>query len=130
MIPFLGPPHDIHLASAIRTGLIIAWWLMPIAFLLCGIYFARRRDRRGQKLLAGYAATLCAGLFLSSLAAWLTGTYAPHGQSGFTNTLLSTGKCLFTPDTFCAWPELQLLIVPVIYGLLLLLVTSRRRSGR
>ena len=128
MIPFLGPPHDVHLASAIRQGLVIAWWFMPLAFFLCAVRFARNGDRRGRQLLAWHALALVVGVLLSSTLPYLAGTFAAHGSPGLFGSIVSTGKCLFAPDLFCAWPEVQLLVVPAIYVLLLRLVTARRRS--
>lgn len=128
MIPFLSPPHDIQLAAAIRQGLVIAWWLMPLSYLLCAVHFARKKDRRGQQLLARHGLVIVGGFLLSSTLSHFARSFAAHGNPSFFGSIASTGKCLLAPDDFCAWPELQLIIVPAIYLLLLRLVFARRRS--
>lgn len=130
MIPFLAPPHDVQLASAIRQGLVIGWWLMPLAFILCAVHFARNGDRRGRRVLEWHAVAIVGGVLLSSALSFLMGTFAAHGNAGILGAVVSTGKCLFAPDAYCSWPEAQLVIVPAIYLLLLRLVIVRRAVGR
>ncbi len=129
MFPFLGPPLDVQLASAIRQALVVAWWLMPLAFVACAVHFARKGDRRGQKLLTRLALVIVGGWLLLSVVGYAMGSVAAHGSASFLKALLSTGTCLFAPGVFCPWPEAQLVIVPAIYLLLLVLVVRRRGTG-
>lgn len=125
-----SPPHSIEQAILLSQILVWSWWLLPFAYVASAAAIFIRGSAACKWRIVWYALSLAALYGILVVLHSTAFAFAPHGQSSFTQSFLSVGKCVFAPDTFCPWPSTQFPTALACYAILAVLVVTCARSRR